>query len=445
MNKPFLFFMLPFACIAAAFFSCNNNSAGTAKEKIATAPVVIKDSNLAGTTTAITESDTAGILINRDTAAFHLLPHHIVLQKGISLDLNIPQGYQISVAAEGLRRLRFLSKSPDERLFATDMFDKSDNKRGRVYIFSDWDDTEHRFKKTNIFLDSLHNPNQVAFYSRNDSNFIYIAETGRLSYYYYRAGDSVATGSATIIATFPDYGLSYKYGGWHLTRSIAFHNNKLYVSIGSSCNACIEQETVRAAILEMNPDGTDSKIFASGLRNAVGLKWAGNQLWATSMGRDLIGPDKPEDLLLQVTKNTRYHWPYYYQYQGKIYPDEQMQDSASTNHIAIPAAPPLAFTGFKAHTAPLGFDYFSGFSDSALNNAMVVALHGSTSVWRQRGNAVVKANGANQYTAIVDGFLTGKTENERKGRPCDVLMNNTGSFFFTDDHQGVLYYVWKEK
>lgn len=444
MDKRFSFFMLALACTATAFFSCNNNAAVTANGKIDTARLAAADSGMAGGTAAIAEKDTPGILINTDTAAFDLLPQHIVLQKGIELDLNIPQGYQISVAAEGLRRLRFLSKSPDGRLFATDMFDKSDNKRGRVYSFSDWDSTAHRFRKTTTFLDKLHNPNQVAFYSRNDSSFIYIAETGRLSYYYYRPGDSIATGKPAIIATFPDYGLSYKYGGWHLTRSIAFHRNKLYVSIGSSCNACIEKESIRATILEMNPDGTDSRIFASGLRNSVGIKWIGNQLWATSMGRDLIGPDKPEELLLQVSRNTRYHWPYYYQYLGSIYPDTQMQDSASVNHSAIPPVPPLAFAGFKAHTAPLGLDHFGGFSDAALNNAMVVALHGSTSVWRQRGNAIVKANGSNQYTAIVDGFLTGKTDKERKGRPCDVLMNDQHSFFFTDDHQGVLYYVWKK-
>lgn len=436
--------LLRCACISVAFFSCTNNAAVTAKEKTDTVLVVVKESNTAGSKTAVAEKDTAAILINTDTAAFHLLPHHIVLQKGIELDLSIPQGYQISVAAEGLRRLRFLSKSPDGRLFATDMFDKSDNKRGRVYIFSGWDDSTHRFKKINTFLDSLHNPNQVAFYTRNDSSFIYIAETGQLRYYYYHAGDTIATGSPTVIATFPDYGLSYKYGGWHLTRSIAFHNNKLYVSVGSSCNSCIEKESVRATILEMNPDGSDSKIFAAGLRNSVGLKWAGNQLWATSMGRDLIGPDKPEDLLLRVERNTHYHWPWYYQYQGRIYPDAQMQDSAADNHINISTVPPLAFTGFKAHTAPLGLAYFSDFADAALNNALVVALHGSTSVWRQRGNAIVKANGGNRYTAIVEGFLTGKTDSERKGRPCDVLMNDRTSFFFSDDHQGVLYYVWKQ-
>jgi len=73
----------------------------------------------------------------------------------------------------------------------------------------------------------------------------------------------------------------------------------------------------------------------------------------------------------------------------------------------------------------------------------LVCLHGSTSVWRQRGNSVVKVGKGNKYTEIVWGFLSGKTEAERYGRPCDILMKDKRSFFFTDDHNGVLYYVWK--
>ncbi len=439
-NLCYLFY---YAAIAASFCSCNNNGDASGEKK-GTGKVVAKDSSAVVAVKKIPQKDTSSLLINADSNAFNLVPHHIILKKGIELDINIPEGYNISIASEGLRRLRFLSKSPDGRLFATDMFDKSDNKKGKVYIFSEWNDSTKQFNHINTFLDSLHNPNQVAFYRNGDKDFIYVAETGRLIYYAYHAGDTIATGLPVEVATFPDYGLSYKYGGWHLTRSIAFHNNKLYVSVGSSCNACIEKEDVRATILEMNPDGSNKKIFASGLRNSVGIQWINNQLWATSMGRDLIGPDKPEDLLLRVEEGTVYHWPYYYQYQNHVYPDEQMHDSAMLNNLKVTTQPPVAFAGFKAHSAPLGFAYFQQFDDAKLNNALLVALHGSTSVWRQRGNAIVKANGGNNYTEVVSGFLTGKTEAERKGRPCDVMMNDQKSFFFTDDHNGVLYYVWKE-
>ena len=74
----------------------------------------------------------------------------------------------------------------------------------------------------------------------------------------------------------------------------------------------------------------------------------------------------------------------------------------------------------------------------------MVALHGSTSVWRERGNAIVKVIGGNKYVDVVTGFLTGKTDADRHGRPCDILMNDNRSFFITDDKNGALYYIWKK-
>lgn len=372
-----------------------------------------------------------------------LYPHPIHLQKGVDLKVNVPQGYNVSVAAEGLRRLRFLSKSPDGRLFATDMYNLDDNRKGKVYVFEGWDATAKRFAKVVTFADNLHNPNQVAFYNDGGKDYIYIAETDKLSRYEYKAGDMQLNGQGQVLATFPDYGLSYKYGGWHLTRSLAFNKGKLYVSVGSSCNACIEKEPIRASIVEMNPDGSDQQPFASGLRNSVGMKWVDNQLWVTSMGRDLIGPDKPEDLFQAVLKGRFYGWPYYVQYKGVLYPDPQMHDSAKRQKIKIPAKPVPAWCGFKAHSAPLGLDYMRGFDDPLLAGSFLVALHGSTSVWRQRGNSIVKIVGKDKYVDIVNGFLEGKEDKDRKGRPCDVMMNDQKSFFFTDDLNGVLYYVWR--
>jgi glucose/arabinose dehydrogenase len=368
--------------------------------------------------------------------------HAIRLKKHLSFRLKIPKGYNISVAAEGLARPRFFTASPDGRLFVTDMYDRSDNKKGRVLILDKWNDKEKRFENVITYLDNLHNPNQVAFCIDNNSEqYIYVAETGKLSYYKYNAGDNKPPLPGKIIATFPDYGLDYKYGGWHLTRSIAFHNKKLYVSVGSSCNACIEKEDVRASIIEMNIDGTAQKLYASGLRNAVGMKWIGSELWVTNMGRDLIGPDKPEDLFLTIDKNGYYGWPFYFQYKNQVYPDEQFKDSMRASFVQKPLVAPW---GFKAHSAPLGFDYFSDFQDSLLNNSFLVALHGSTSVWRQRGNSIVQLMPGGSYREIVTGFLQGKTEDKRFGRPCDILKWSDYSFFISDDKNGVIYYVWKE-
>jgi glucose/arabinose dehydrogenase len=373
--------------------------------------------------------------------SIQLTEHTIQLKKHLSFRLKIPQGYRISVAAEGLARPRFFALSPDGRLFVTDMYNRTDNKKGRVLILDKWNDKEKRFENIITYLDNLHNPNQVAFYIDNDQQYIYVAETGKLSYYNYKPGDNKPSSPEKIVATFPDYGLDYKYGGWHLTRSISFHDKKLYVSVGSSCNACVEKEDVRATIIKMNIDGTDQHLYAKGLRNAVGTKWIGSELWVTSMGRDLIGPDKPEDLFLAIKENGYYGWPFYFQYKKQVYPDEQFKDSARASYVQKPAVAPW---GFKAHSAPLGFDYFSDFKDPLLNNSFLVALHGSTSVWRQRGNAIVQMMPGGNYREIITGFLQGKTEDKRFGRPCDILKWNDSSFFVSDDKNGVIYYVWKE-
>ncbi len=351
-----------------------------------------------------------------------------------SFYLTLPVGFNIVPAAQGLKRLRFLAMSPDGRLFATDMFDRSDNHKGRVLIFSGWDEATHTYGRVSAYLSNLHNPNQVAFYN----NYIYVAETDKLSRYVYVPGDTIPRTGGETIATFPDYGLGYKYGGWHLTRSLAFSAGKLYVSVGSSCNACIEHEPVRASILQMNPDGSQQLIFASGLRNSVGIGFIGNSLWATGMGRDLIGPDKPEDLFQEIKQGVNYGWPYYFQYRGQVLADPEFKDSIKPAGLQ---KPPVAYCGFKAHSAPLGFEYFSGFADPVLKNGVLVCLHGSTSVWRQRGNSIVKA-GKGKYMDIISGFLEGTTEAGRHGRPCDILMKDSRSFFFTDDLNGVLYYVW---
>ena len=251
----------------------------------------------------------------------------VTLKKGISFDLRVPADYHVSIAVEGLERPRFFCKSPDGRIFITDMHDRSDNKKGRILILENWNSKEKKFGKVTVFTDSLHNPNQIAFYNTGTNYYLYVAETEKLSYYLYKPGDTRPSSVPTAIATFPDYGLSYKYGGWHLTRSISFHNNKLYVTVGSSCNACIEKEEIRATVIEMDPDGRNQRYYARGLRNGVGLKWINNQLWVTNMGRDGIGPDKPEDLFHTIQFNGYYGWPYYVQYNKKILADVNFKDS----------------------------------------------------------------------------------------------------------------------
>src|SRR5688500_18217315 len=192
-----------------------------------------------------------------------LIPQRITLNSGKTFSLNLHEGFEIIPAAEGLKRVRFFAKSPDGRIFVTDMFNLTDNKRGAIYILDGWDADAGKFARMIPYLTGLRNPNSVQFYrDAGGQEWIYIAETGRLTRRKFTRGEEKpADQNPQTIATFPDYGLSYKYGGWHLTRTIAFSPaGKLYVSVGSSCNPCEEKEKVRATVLEMNPDGSESQI-----------------------------------------------------------------------------------------------------------------------------------------------------------------------------------------
>src|SRR5690349_20627303 len=111
------------------------------------------------------------VFTNCSAQELKLQPHTIKLKSGLRFQLKIPKGYKIAVAAEGLNRPRFFAKSPDGRLFITDMFDRSDNPLGRVLILENWDENKKQFQKTTTYLDSLHNPNQVSFYSDGKQNY----------------------------------------------------------------------------------------------------------------------------------------------------------------------------------------------------------------------------------------------------------------------------------
>src|SRR3982751_5967839 len=274
-------------------------------------------------------------------AAPKLVPHQISLANGKSFALNLPEGYEISIAAQGLKRVRFIALSPDRRIFVTDMYNRTDNSRGVVYILDQFDPTTLRFKKVTKYLSGLRNPNSVAFYTdRSGTNWFYLAQTERVVGYRYEAGKDAPSGEPQVLATFPAYGLGYKYGGWHLTRTVLVGGNgKIYVAVGSSCNACEEKEEVRASILEMDPDGKNQRYFARGLRNAVGLRWVNDHLYATNMGADHVGVDPPADTFYTMETPAHYGWPYCFQAGPKVYYDPKFNPGgAKFNCADVPKA-----------------------------------------------------------------------------------------------------------
>jgi glucose/arabinose dehydrogenase len=368
--------------------------------------------------------------------------HHITLANGKSFDLKLPDGFGISVAAQGLKRVRFMARSPDDRIFVTDMYNLTDNKRGVVYILEDFDPATRQFKKLTKYLTGLRNPNSVAFYTdQSGTNWFYLALTDRLVRYRYEAGSEAPSGEPEVLATFPDYGLGYKYGGWHLTRTVVVGGNgKIYVAVGSSCNACEEKEEVRASVLEMDPDGKNQRYYARGLRNAVGLRWVNGHLWATNMGSDHLGDNRPADTFYSIEEEKNYGWPYCFQAGAKVFSDVKF--NPANRKFDCRKVPP-AHTAFAAHSSPLGLEYFDSTNDPALAGSFLVALHGSTKRTLRRGYRVVKIDESS--SGAVADFITGFFDGTKiNGRPADIFGFGKNAFLLTDDYSGVVYYVYRK-
>ncbi len=367
------------------------------------------------------------IALTATLVAQPLQAHRITLTNGKSYTLNLPAGYDIAVAAQGMSRARFLAQAPDKRIFVTDLYNRADNNKGVIYVLDEFDGRQ--FKTQKVWLNKLRNPNSIAFHTdQNGMHWLYIALTDKLLRYRYTPGEDKPTSAPETLAKFPDYGLNYKYGGWHLTRTIAIASNKLYVSVGSSCNACEETEGLRAAILEMDLDGKNNRVFASGLRNAVGLRWMDGKLLTTNMGPDHLGDNKPNDTMLEVKDGTNYGWPYCYQSGKRNVADPQFASSKKRVRCDTLPAP---FASFVAHSSPLGFESFGDY--------YLVALHGSGFIRIGHGYGVAIVRPRKPPQDFITGFLLNRKIN---GRPVDILKFGQG-FLLTDDYAGVMYYVFK--
>jgi glucose/arabinose dehydrogenase len=403
--------------------------------------------------------------------AQQLTPHPIHLANGKNLVLNLPANFTINIATHGLKRVRFMAWSPDHRIFATDMHDLGDNSLGKVYILEGWDEKTGKFDRVTTYLDHLRNPNNLAFYTepsqdgKTGQSWLYVPLTDKLIRYKYNAGDEAPTGAPEVLAHYPDYGLNYKYGGWHLTRTIAFATlhgkTRLYVTVGSSCNVCQEKEEIRATLSVMDPDGSHQEIVARGLRNAVGMEFVPSiddgALFATNMGADHLGNGAPEDTFFELGSNARtspsgsnYGWPTCYFENGTAHEDHLVSDPRPTDHVVPkpPAGPPppqfdctkipAVYTTFAAHSSPLGLEYFDS-GNKSLADTFVVALHGASHPAIGAGYRVVRFDAANRKPHdLITGFLVnGKV----KGRPCGILRIGPDAFLVTDDLDGVIYYV----
>ena len=183
----------------------------------------------------------------------------------------------------------------------------------------------------------------------------------------------------------------------------------------------------------MDPDGSGQRVFARGLRNAVGMRWIGNFLFATNQGSDHLGLNRPDETFYAIRDGSDYGWPYCHWANGRIFADPKITRRGACTGVGAP------YAYFPARSSALGFDYFNDPATPAvLKDSFLVALHGSTNEDIGHGYRIVVMRKGQRLRDFITGFLQSKTVN---GRPCDILKVGPHQFLFTDDNKGVVYFV----
>jgi glucose/arabinose dehydrogenase len=260
-----------------------------------------------------------------------------------------------------------------------------------------------------------------------------VAETGRVLRFRYDPAALRATEPAVVVPDLPP-------GGGHWTRTIAFGpDGRLYVSVGSSCNVCREQDPRRAAILRYEADGSGERLFASGLRNAVGIAFqpGTGALWATVNERDWRGDDLPPDQITEVKEGRFYGWPDCFAAGGRAVPDDRFSGSASCPPMALPTIE------IQAHSAPLGLAFYTGrLFPPEYRGSLFVAYQGSWNRSVPTGYKVVRVPFQNGNPGAVEDFATGWLADGRvHGRPIDLAVGADGALYLTDQSAARVYRI----
>lgn len=340
--------------------------------------------------------------------------------------LKLPDGFHISVFAQ-TDSPRMMAFSPGGVLLVTAPDE------GRVVALPDSKHTG-KAERVAVVVDRLTEPHGIAFYQGK----LYIAERDKVrSYDWDEAG---------LRATNPKLLTDLPGRGGHSTRTVIFHKDKMYVSAGSSCNVCVEQDPRRAAVMQYNPDGSGMKIFATGLRNAVGMAVnpKTDSIWVTVNGRDSLGDDVPPEVINDLgPSGGDFGWPYCY---GDRIPDHRF----ATDHDDRCKSMIQPKVQMQAHSAPLGLAFSEGtVLPPEYRNNIFVAFHGSWNRSTPTGDKVVrvKLDDKGQPLGSPEDFITGwqDVRGRRSGRPAGIIFGADGSMYVSDDQAGLIYRITQGK
>jgi glucose/arabinose dehydrogenase len=240
-------------------------------------------------------------------------------------------------------------------------------------------------------------------------------------------------------------------GGNHPNRTLAFGpDGWLYITVGSTCNVCLDPEDENAVVLRTKADGSGREVFARGLRNTIGIDWhpQTKELWGMDNGSDWRGDDYPPEELNRIQQGKHYGWPHCL---GDRKPDtispHRPKDGRSKEQFC--AGTELPVMGYTAHTAPIAFVfYYAGMFPNDYKGDAFVAMHGS---WNRRpptGYEVIRVNFEDGKPVKFEPFLSGFQSRDGKsvfGRPAGLLVLTDGSLLVGDDTSGVIYRIAYEK
>ena len=331
----------------------------------------------------------------------------------------LPSDFEIGLFAPNLGPARFMALGPSDVLFV------SVPRAGRILALPDRDG-DGVADTAIVFAVGLNLPHGLAFRGED----LYVAETDGVVRLRDQDGDLASDEQEMIVEGLPS-------GGGHWTRTLGFGpDGKLYVSIGSSCNVCVEEDSRRAAIMQYDPDGTGARIYATGLRNSVGIAWhpETGEMWATDNGRDWLGDDLPPDEINIVGDGGFYGWPYCH---GRSILDPEYGDPDRCES----ARPPVV--ELQAHSAPLGLTFYTGiYFPDVYRGDLFVAYHGSWNRSVPTGYKIVRVRMADGAPVEVEDFATGWLQEDTAwGRPVDILVWTDGSLLVSDDRTGAIYRI----
>jgi glucose/arabinose dehydrogenase len=337
----------------------------------------------------------------------------------------VPAGFRVNVYAADFKYPRWLTVAPNGDIFL------ADTGAGEIIVLRDPQHTGGA-QEREVFVGGVRRPFGIAF--RED--YVYVGNMNEVARFHYDPKTSKRLGEKEHLLDLPT--------GGHETRSLAFSadGKHLFVGVGSGSNIDTGEDSRRAAVTICDPDGKNARLYATGLRNPVGLALepVTGEIWTTVNERDELGDDVPPDYFTSLKDGGFYGWPYSY-IGDNVDPRVKPQKPELVAHAIVPDVL------LGAHVAPLQFAFYTGkqFPRSYWGGAFV-AEHGSWNRATRSGYEVA-------FVAFKDGkpsadpvpFLTGLVPDASKpdvyGRPVGVTVAPDGALLVSDDAAGVIYRV----